>query len=142
MKDELDRKFMFHGAVIFLLTMLSGWLMVAITVKNPLMLLATHVTGFISTLLLVVIGIAGQYLSLPKDRKTVLYWSLVVSQYLFFIAGVYSAVAGTSAIFAAPPGMKGTAMQEAVVLGANVVGALAATLAAVLLVLGFRGKAH
>ena len=134
------RRLMQHGAIIFLLAAVAGWLMVMAPITNPRMMLATHTTALLSALFMIVIGLLGPQLKVgPKGRST-LVWSLVVSQYIFFITGVYSAFAGTSSMFAGPSGLKGTETAEFMALAGNVIGVIGATAAAVLLLWGLRGR--
>ena len=140
MSNDLDRKLMWHGAMIFLLAVVSGWVMVTVHTKNPLMLVATHVGALISAVLLLCIGMMLSRLALAPRLLQALFWSLVISQYLFFAAGMYSAFVGTSAMFAGPPGMKGSDVQEAIALAGNVIGAIGSSIAALLLLIGIKLK--
>jgi len=141
-EDEMAayRQLIQHGAILFLLAAVAGWLMVAAPITNPRMMLGTHTTALLSALFMIVIGLLGPELKLGPTGGRALVWSLVVLQYLFFVIGVYSAFAGTSSMFAGPPGLKGTDTAEFVALAGNVLGVIGATIAAVLLLWGLRGR--
>lgn len=134
------RRLIQHGAIIFLLATSAGWLMVMAPITNPRMMLATHTTALLSALFMIVIGLLGPQLKVGARGGSTLVWSLVVSQYIFFVTGVYSAFAGTSSMFAGPSGLKGTATAEFVALAGNVIGVIGSTVAAVLLLWGLRAR--
>jgi hypothetical protein len=138
MELELDRKLIFHGAIIFLIAMASGWLLLAVPFRNPRMMLATHLAGVFGALLMMVVGMLMPQLELGLKARRVLVWSVVVSQYLFVLTGFYAAIVGTSSMFAGPANMRGTAVQEALAAAGNGVAVFGSTVAAVVLLWGLR----
>ena len=133
-----DRRLMWHGAILFLLAVFSGWLMVLASVRNPRMILSTHLNALFSALLLMIVGALDSQLRLDVRARRALFWSLVLSQYLFFVTGVFAGVTGTASMFAGPAEMKGTAAQEAIALFGNVIGVILSTLGGLLLAWGLR----
>jgi hypothetical protein len=114
--------------------------MVVAPMKNGRMMLATHTTALFSAVLMFSLGLIGPQLRLGAKARAFLIWALIISQYFFLVTGAYSAFAGTSSMFAGPPGMKGTASQETIAFIGNTVGVFGATIAAIMAVWGLRGS--
>jgi hypothetical protein len=56
-----------HGAILFLLAAVAGWLMVVAPITNPRMMLGTHTTALLSALFMIVIGLLGPELKLRSS---------------------------------------------------------------------------
>jgi hypothetical protein len=102
------------------------------------MMLATHMAALLGALLMIVIGLLGPQLAVGSKARGTLIWTLVISQYGFVLAGIYAAFVGTSSMFAGPPEMRGSAVQEVVAAAGNLTGVVGSTIAALLLLWGLR----
>jgi hypothetical protein len=138
MTSDSYRRLIWHGAIIFLLANVTGWILLLLPLRNPRMMLATHTAALFGALLMIAIGMLGPQLDLGLKARGLLFWSVVLSQYCFVLAGIYAAFVGTSSMFASPPDLRGTQVQEAVSAGGNAVGIVGSTLAALILVWGLR----
>jgi hypothetical protein len=139
MATDEYRRLIRHGAVIFLLANVSGWVLLAAPLRNPRMMLATHIAALFGALLMMAVGMLGPQLDAGVKARAVLVWSLLVSQYAFVGSGVYAAVMGTSSMFAGPAGARGTEAQETVAIAGNAAGIVGSTAAAIVLVWSLRG---
>jgi hypothetical protein len=127
-----------HGAIILLVANMSGWILALAPLRNPRMMLATHVAALFGALLMIVIGMLGMQLNMTSKIRAALVWFLIGSQYLFILTGIYAAVTGTSSMFASPGGLRGTAVQEMIATLGNGAAVVGSTVASVLLLWGLR----
>jgi len=122
MSESVARRYVAAGAVLFLLGLLTGFVIPAFT--NPRMGLASHLEGVMNGTFLVALGVAWKWVNLSARLEQVAFWTILYGSFAnwFFVA--LAAMLGTSEITPiAGAGYEAGALQEQVVsLGLGSVG--------------------
>ena len=93
MKGPTDRSLLRQGFIFLFLALAFGFGIVA---GGPRARgwLAVHLTGMLTALIAVAIGLAWEKLVLSPRQRGVLYWSVVADGYWGFLAGTFATVFG------------------------------------------------
>lgn len=135
------RDLLWHGALLFLIGLLTGF--VQQQMRNPRMGLAAHLEGVMNGTLLIAVGAAWQELRLSARQSAWAYALLLYGAWANWATTTLAAVFGTKSMTPLTgAGFSGAPWQELLVAVGFVSVALTMTAAAVLLVLGFRRRAH
>jgi len=135
----ISRKLMGLGALLFLLGLLSGLIIPALT--NPRMGLSSHLEGVMNGMFLILIGLSWNHLFLTTKIKTLTFWCLIYGSFANWFFVLLSAIFGTSEMTPiAGAGYKGLPWQESLVnIGLISIG-LSMIIAGFFLVVGFMRK--
>jgi hydroxylaminobenzene mutase len=138
MQDK-GRRLLWHGILLFLLGLLTGLFMQHL--KNPRMGLAAHLEGLMNGTFLLALGAAWSQVRLSPRLSSAAYWTALCGTYGNWAVTTAAAVLGTAAMTPiAAAGHSGQPWQEAVVTVGFVGIGLAVLVAAILLLVGFRGR--
>ena len=138
MTDNAGRRLIWHGVFLFLLGLLTGFVIPAVT--NPRLGLSAHMEALLNGMLLILIGgIIWNKLSLSDRIATAAFWLVLCGAYGSWISCLLAAVFGASKMLPiASAGYSATAWQETIVrIGLSIV-AISITLATCFILYGLR----
>jgi hydroxylaminobenzene mutase len=114
MKTRTAQRFVFHGALLFLLGLLAGFL--APSAANPRMGLSAHLEGVMNGTFLLALGAVWSYVSLELRFETAAFWLLLYGAYVNWASVLLGALTGASRLMPiAGAGHTGPAWAEALV---------------------------
>jgi len=114
MDAQISRKLKMLGMFLFLLGLITGFLMM--NIKNPKMGLAAHMEGVMNGTFLIAAGLIWNELTLNKNLKAAAYWTLIYGTFVNWFVTLLSAYFGTSKMTPiSGQGFVGTDMQENIV---------------------------
>jgi hydroxylaminobenzene mutase len=136
--DSLKRPLLRHGAILFLLGLVTAIPNQAYA--NPRVGLSAHIAGVMSGLFLLVLGAIWSELRLSTAAKAWTYW-LALSNYLGWIGLVFAAAWGTGRVTPINgAGTEAAAWQDAVVFVVLAIFSLASLGNIALVIYGLRGE--
>jgi hydroxylaminobenzene mutase len=134
---EGNRSLMWHGMVLFLLGLISGF--VEQKFVNPRMGLAAHLEGVMLGTFLVALGAAWGYVNLSARIKPVAYWTALYGAYVNWATTALAAALGTYALSPITgAGHHGLPWQESLVGGLFMSVGIATVASTVLVLWGLR----
>ena len=95
-KDDSRRRLLWHGMVLFLLGLLTGF--VEQNFSNPRMGLAAHLEGVMNGTFLVALGAVWTEVRLSPRLKGAAYWSALYGTYANWAVTLLAAIFGTAAM--------------------------------------------
>ncbi len=114
MKSDTQQKLLLAGAILFLLGLLSGF--VVPFVKNPRMGLSSHLEGVMNGMFLLLVGLLWGRLVLSCVVKKITIWLVLYATYGNFFFVQTGAIFGTNSITPiASAGHQGLPWQETIV---------------------------
>src|SRR5260221_12980756 len=114
MNAQISRKLKLLGMLLFLLGLITGFLMM--NIKNPKMGLAAHLEGVMNGTFLIAVGLIWNELKLTNNWKTVVYRTLIYGTFVNWFNTLLSAYFGTSKMTPiSGQGFVGTDLQENIV---------------------------
>jgi hydroxylaminobenzene mutase len=114
METRIARRFVFHGALLFLLGLLTGFVVPG--AANPRMGLSAHLEGVMNGTFLLALGAVWPHVSLPARFETAALWLLLYGAYVNWAAVLLGAFTGASRLMPiAGAGHTGPAWAEALV---------------------------
>jgi (hydroxyamino)benzene mutase len=115
MKQQISRRLMRLGALLFLLGLFTGLLIPILA--NPRMGLSSHVEGVMSGILLIIMGLIWPRIRLSDGAMRVTGWLLIYGAFANWANPLLAAAwaAGGSMMPMASKGLKGTPVQEMVI---------------------------
>jgi hydroxylaminobenzene mutase len=114
MDGGVGRRLVLHGAVLFLLGLLTGF--VAPAVRNPRMGLSAHLEGLMNGTFLLALGAVWSQVRLPGRAEAAAFWLLLFGTYGNWASVGLGAATGASRLMPiAGAGHTGPAWAEAVV---------------------------
>lgn len=114
MIDSMAKRYVAAGAVLFLLGLLTGFVIPAFT--NPRMGLASHLEGVMNGTFLVALGAAWRWVSLAPRLELLSFWLLLYGSFANWFFVSLAAIFGTSEITPiAGAGYEADALQEQIV---------------------------
>ncbi len=135
--EEVKRRFIRNGIVIFLLGLLSGALVPVLT--NPRMGVSAHLGGVMSGTFLIVIGLIWTEIKLSVETEKIAIWLFLYASYTGWLAEFLAAVFGTSrSTPIGGAGYKGAPWQEYLVGFVAISFSLTIALASLLALWGLR----
>src|SRR5580692_6538895 len=136
---ETNRRLMFHGIVLFLLGLLTGF--AEQHFANVRMGLAAHLEGLMNGIFLVALGAIWTHVRLSASAAAIAFWAVLYGTYLNWFTTVLAAIFGTAALSPITgAGHSGQPWQETfVTVGFMSVG-IAIVLASVLILWGLRNE--
>lgn len=139
MKDA-NRRLMFHGMVLFLLGLFTGFAEQHFT--NVRMGLAAHLEGLMNGTFLLALGAAWPHLRLSPIVTTIAFWTVLYGTYMNWLMTLLAAIFGTGALSPITgAGYTGQAWQESFVTAGFMSVGIAIIVASALILWGFRDKA-
>jgi hydroxylaminobenzene mutase len=139
--NDASRRLCWHGALLFLLGLLTGTVIPAFT--NSRMGLSSHLAGVQNGMVLMLFAYLWSRLSLSDVLRRATFAMAIASMYAIWLALLLSAVFGTSrATPIAGAGYSGTAWQEIVVTVLIYAGSVAIIGATALVLHGLRSPAR
>ena len=139
--DDRGRRLLWHGMALFLLGLVTGLAMPALT--NPRMGLAAHLEGVMNGTFLLALGAAWPHVRLTDRLAAIAFWTALAGTYGNWAVTVLAAALGTAAMTPiASEGFGAGRWQEALVTAGFVAIGLAILVASVILLVGFgrRGR--
>jgi hydroxylaminobenzene mutase len=139
MDAQISRKIKLLGMFLFLLGLITGFLMM--NIKNPKMGLAAHMEGVMNGTFLIAVGLIWSELKLNNKLKTAAYGTLIYATFVNWFVTLLSAYFGTSKMTPiSGQGFVGTDLQENIIrVGYTTVG-LTMLFSVIVLTYGLRGK--
>lgn len=95
MNDRIGRRLVFHGALLFLIGLLTG--LVTGFAENPRMALSAHLEGVMNGTFLLVLGAAWGHIRLPPRAQTAAVWLLLYGTYVNWGTTLLSGLTGAGA---------------------------------------------
>jgi hydroxylaminobenzene mutase len=89
-----DHRLLWHGVLLFLLGLLSGFAVPAL--HNPRMGVSAHLEGVMNGILLLVLGLAWHRFTLSPRARAALFWLALYGAYANWATTLLSAYVGTS----------------------------------------------
>jgi hydroxylaminobenzene mutase len=134
---DTNRRLMFHGMVLFLLGLLTGF--AEQHFANVRMGLAAHLEGLMNGIFLVALGGIWTYVRLSTTATAIAFWTVLYGTYLNWLMTVLAAIFGTAALSPITgAGHSGQPWQETfVTVGFMSVG-VAIVIASVMIIWGLR----
>ena len=140
MDAQISRKIKFLGMFLFLLGLISGFLMM--NIKNPRMGLAAHLEGVMNGTFLIAVGLIWNELKLNKNLKTAVYRTLIYATFVNWLVTLLSAYFGTSKMTPlSGQGYTGTDLQENIVRFGFITVGLTMLFSVIVMAYGLRGIA-
>jgi hydroxylaminobenzene mutase len=91
--DEVRRRLIWHGLLLFLLALLVGLVVPLLT--NPRMGLSAHLIGLMGGMFLMLLGLIWREHSLGPRAASVAFWSALYGSYVNLVATLLAAYWGT-----------------------------------------------
>jgi hydroxylaminobenzene mutase len=136
--DDRSRRLIWHGALLFLLGLVTGVLLQTFT--NPRMGVSAHLEGVINGIFLVAMGLIWPRLNLSPARLTAVFRLVLYGSYVNWAATLLAAIMGTRSLAPiAAGGHVGAAWQEFLITAALVTIVLAMLIVALLVLVGLGG---
>jgi (hydroxyamino)benzene mutase len=136
MSKSSNRLLLVSGALLFLVGLLSGFMIGAL--ENPRMGLSAHLAALQGAIFLLVVAATWEHARLSERLRAVTSTSLTAGIYLFWVALMLAAVWGTSeATPIAGAGFSGSPWQESAVMILLSLASLSALAGTLLLLAGF-----
>ena len=137
--NDRGRALLRHGMALFLLGLLTGLAQGAL--RNPRMGLAAHLEGVMNGTFLLAVGAAWSNVRLSDRLSAVAYWTTLAGTYGNWAVTLAAAALGTASMTPlASVGFGASQWQEALITFGFVAVGIIILVAAVLLLLGFRGR--
>lgn len=141
MQSQTARKLIASGAVLFLLGLLTGF--VIPNFVNPRMGLASHLEGVMNGTFLIALGAAWSHITLSRHLETVSFWLILYGTYANWAFISLAAIFGTSEMTPiAGAGYSGSAMQEQLVTIGLVTVGLTMVVGSAIVVYGLMRRHH
>ncbi|HEY4967215.1 MAG TPA: hypothetical protein VII28_12490 [Puia sp.] len=139
MDAQISRKLKLLGMFLFLLGLVTGFLMM--NIKNPKMGLAAHMEGVMNGTFLIAVGLIWNELKLSKNLKNAAYGTLIYGTFVNWFVTLLSAHFGTSKMTPiSGQGFVGTDLQENIVRVGYITVGLTMVFSVIVMTYGLRGK--
>ena len=138
--ETANRRLMWHGMLLFMLGLLTGFAEPHLT--NVRMGLAAHLEGVMNGILLLALGAAWPHLRLGRNARAAAFWTALYSAYANWFFTTLAAVFGTGALSPiTAPGLKAQAWQEGLVTAGLMSVGIVLVVSTLIFLWGLRGKA-
>jgi hydroxylaminobenzene mutase len=138
--DGTNRRFMFHGMLLFLLGLFTGF--AEQHFANVRMGLAAHLEGVMNGIFLVALGAAWPQVKLSPRTETIAFWAVLYGTYVNWLFTTLAAVFGTGALSPiTAPGRSGQPWQESLVTAGFMSVGIVIVIASAMVLWGLRAKA-
>jgi len=139
MDAQISRKLKMLGMLLFLLGLITGFLMM--NIKNPKMGLAAHMEGVMNGTFLIAVGLIWNELKLSNKLKNAAYATLIYGTFVNWFVTLLSAYFGTSKMTPiSGQGFVGTDVQENIVRVGYITVGLTMLFSVIVMTYGLRGK--
>ena len=139
MDAQISRKLKLLGMFLFLLGLITGFLMM--NIKNPKMGLAAHMEGVMNGTFLIAVGLIWSELNLNNKLKTAAYGTLIYGTFVNWFVTLLSAYFGTSKMTPiSGQGFVGTDLQENIVRVGYITVGITMMFSVLVMTYGLRGK--
>ncbi len=139
MDAQISRKLKMLGMFLFLLGLITGFLMM--NIKNPKMGLAAHLEGVMNGTFLIAVGLIWNELKLNVKLKTAMYRTLIYATFVNWLVTLLSAYWGTSKMTPiSGQGFVGTDMQENIIRIGFITVGITMLFSVIVMLYGLRGK--
>jgi len=141
MITDASRRLIWHGMFLFLMGLLTGFIMPALT--NPRLGLSAHMEALLNGMVLVILGgVVWNNLKLSKRMATLLFWLFLYAAYANWVFCLLAAIFGANEILPiASAGYSAAPWQEIPVKMGLGLGAMSITLACACVLYGLRTSA-
>lgn len=137
MTEGTNRRLMFHGMLLFLLGLLTGF--AEQHFANIRMGLAAHLEGVMNGTFLVAVGAIWPNVRLSPRTSTIAYWALLYGTYVNWFMTMLAAILGTAALSPITgAGHSGLPWQESLVMAGLMSVGIVIVIASVLVLWGLR----
>ncbi len=137
--DTANRRLMWHGMLLFLLGLLTGFAESHFT--NVRMGLAAHLEGVMNGILLLGLGATWPHLRLGQSARAAAFWTVLYSTYANWFFTTLAAIFGTGALSPiTAPGLKAQPWQEGLVTAGLMSVGIVIVVSALIFLWGLRGK--
>jgi hydroxylaminobenzene mutase len=138
--ETTDRKLMWHGMLLFLFGLLTGFLEERFT--NIRMGLSAHLEGLMNGTFMAMLGAIWSQVRLPRPAETIAYGAALYGTYGNWVITVLAAIFGTAANTpVAAAGHRGQAWQESLVAYGFLSVAITIVVSVLLVLWGLSGRA-
>jgi len=131
---------MFHGMVLFLLGLFTGF--AEQQFANVRMGLAAHLEGVMNGTFLLALGAAWSGIRLSQRAEWIAFWTVLYGTYVNWVVTTLAAVFGTTALSPITGGKGGKPWQESLINTGFMTVGIAIVAASIMLIWGFRAKAR
>jgi (hydroxyamino)benzene mutase len=139
MEVQISRRLKMLGMLLFLLGLITGFLMM--NIKNPKMGLAAHMEGVMNGTFLIAVGLIWNELKLNNNLKTAAYRTLIYATFVNWFVTLLSAYFGTSKMTPiSGQGFVGTDLQENIVRVGYITVGITMLFSVIIMTYGLRGK--
>jgi (hydroxyamino)benzene mutase len=139
MDAQISRKLKMLGMFLFLLGLITGFLMM--NIKNPKMGLAAHLEGVMNGTFLIAVGLIWNELRLNNNLKTTAYRTLIYATFVNWFVTLLSAYFGTSKMTPiSGQGFVGTDLQENIIRVGYITVGITMLFSVIVMLYGLRGK--
>jgi (hydroxyamino)benzene mutase len=139
MDAQISRRLKLLGMFLFLLGLITGFLMM--NIKNPKMALAAHMEGVMNGTFLIAVGLIWSELKLNNKLKTAAYGTLIYGTFVNWFVTLLSAYFGTSKMTPiSGQGFVGTDLQENIIRVGYITVGLTMLFSVIVMTYGLRGK--
>ena len=137
MTEGNDRRLMFHGMLLFLVGLLTGF--AEQHFANVRMGLAAHLEGVMNGTFLVALGAIWPHVRLSPAKSTIAFWTALYGTYVNWVITTLAAIFGTAALSPITGvGHSGEPWQESLVTSGFMSVGVAIVFATVLVIWGLR----
>ena len=96
MRSEYAQRMMFHGIVVFLIGLVTGFFLYSGLMKNPQIGVITHLEGVLNGMFLVILGLLWSRMLLNEKQQKFLMILAIVCVYTNYFQALWGAVLGRS----------------------------------------------
>ena len=141
MAADRGRRLLWHGVLLFLIGLLTGFALPALT--NPRLGLSAHMEALLNGMVLILLGgVVWNYLNVSERIEKLLFWLFIYAAYANWFFCLLAAIFGANKILPiASSGHTVAPWQDIPVRLGLGTGALSITLACILLLYGLRSRA-
>jgi hydroxylaminobenzene mutase len=137
MTDGIDRRLMFHGMILFILGLLTGF--AEQHFANVRMGLAAHLEGVMNGTFLIALGGIWPRVRMSPRSAAIAFWILLYGTYVNWFMTMLAAIFGTGALSPiTAPGRSGLPWQESLVTAGFMSVGIAILVASLLVLWGLR----
>lgn len=138
--DSTQRQLVWHGIFLFLIGLLSGFAIPALT--NPRLGLSAHMEALLNGMLLVLLGgVVWKYLRLSGRMERVVFWLFIYAAYANWFFCLLAAIFGANTMLPLASGERTVALWQEIPVRIGLgIGALCITSACILVLYGMKSK--
>jgi hydroxylaminobenzene mutase len=96
MKTEYSQRMMFHGILVFMIGLITGFFLYSGVMKNPQIGVITHLEGVLNGMFLVILGLIWHRMSMTEKLQRRFVIVAIACVYINYFQALWGAVLGRS----------------------------------------------